>query len=68
MLIKILLGSLFKKLDFTEFETEKSDHKFGTFRLIGDGFISSKFETMTIKENLFEILREIPTFLPKNIL
>jgi hypothetical protein len=52
VLIKILLGCLFKKLDLTEFETEKSDCRFGTFRLVGSGAISLKFETITIKENL----------------
>jgi hypothetical protein len=49
VLIKILLGGLFKKLDLTEFETEKSDGRFGTFRLVGGQVISSKFETITIK-------------------
>jgi hypothetical protein len=39
VLIKILLGCLFKKLDLTEFETEKSDCRFGTFRLVGSGAI-----------------------------
>ena len=51
VLIKILLGGLFKKLVLTEFETEKSDCRFGTFRLVG-GVISSKIETITIKGNL----------------
>ena len=47
MLIKILLGGLFKKLDLTEFEIEKSDRKFGNFRLVG-----VKFKTITIIGNL----------------
>ncbi len=58
MLIKILLGGLFKKLDLTEFETEKSDCRFGTFRLVGDWVISSKFETITIKEHLLRYCRK----------
>jgi len=33
VLIRILLGALFKKLDITKFGTEKSDCRFGTFRL-----------------------------------
>ena len=55
MLIKILLGGLFKKLDLTEFETEKSDCRFGTFRVVGGRVISSKF---TIKGNLLRYCRK----------
>jgi len=35
VLTGILLGDLFKKLDLTKFGTEKSDCRFGTFRLLG---------------------------------
>jgi len=58
VLIKILLGCLFKKLDLTEFETEKSDCRFGTFTLVGSGVISSKFESITIKGNLLRYSRK----------
>jgi hypothetical protein len=58
VLIKILLGGLFKKLDLTEFETEKSDCRFGTFRVVGGRVISSKFETITIKGNLLRYCRK----------
>jgi hypothetical protein len=58
VLIKGLLGGLFKKLDLTEFETEKSDCRFGTFRSVGGGVISSKFETITIKGNLLRYCRK----------
>jgi len=67
VLIKIVLGSLFKKLNLAKFETEKFDCRFGTFGLVGDRVICSKFETITIKKKIVEILPEIPTFLPKNI-
>jgi hypothetical protein len=60
MLIKILLGGLFKKLDLTEFETEKSDCRFQTFRLVGCGVISSKIETITIKGNLLRFWMKYP--------
>jgi hypothetical protein len=60
VLIKILLGGLFKKLDLTEFETEKSDCRFGTFGLVGGGVISTKFETITIKGNLLRYCRKYP--------
>jgi len=66
VLIKILLGGLFKKLDLTEFETKKFNCRFGTFRLVGGGVISSKFETY-YRRKFVEILQEIPTFLSKNI-
>ena len=65
MLIKILLEGLFRKLDLTEFETEKCDHKFGTFRLVGGGVISSKFDTITIKENLLRYCRKYLLSFPK---
>jgi hypothetical protein len=58
LLIKILLGGLFEKLDLTEFGTEKSDCRFGTFRLVGGGVISAKFETITIKGNLLRYCRK----------
>jgi hypothetical protein len=60
VLIKILLGGLFKKVDLTEFETEKSDCRFGTFRLVGDWVICPKFETITIKVNLLRYCRKYP--------
>jgi hypothetical protein len=66
VLTRILLGALFKKLDLTEFGTKKSDCRFGTFRLLGGGAISSKFDTITIKGFFFfEILEEIPTLLSR---
>jgi len=58
LLIKILLGGLFEKLDLTEFGTEKSDCRFGTFRLVGGGVIFAKFETITIKGNLLRYCRK----------
>ena len=63
MLVKILWGQLYKKLDLAEFETEKSDCRFGTFRLVGVGVISSKFETITIKGNLWRYCRKYPLYL-----
>jgi hypothetical protein len=60
VLIEILLGGLFKKLDLTEFETEKSDCRFQTFRLVGCGVISSKFETITIEGNLLRFWMKYP--------
>jgi hypothetical protein len=60
VLIKILLGGLFKKLDLAEFEIEKSDCRFGTFRLVSDWVICSKFETITIKGNLLRYCRKYP--------
>jgi len=58
VLIKIVLGGLFKKLNLAKFETEKSDCRFGTFGLVGDRVICSKFETITIKGNLLRYCRK----------
>jgi len=49
-----------KKLDLTKFETEKSDCRFQTFRLVGCGVISSKIETITIKGNLLRFWMKYP--------
>jgi hypothetical protein len=54
MLIGILQGCLYEKLDLAEFETENSDCRFGTFRSIG----ISKFETITIKGNFGRYCRK----------
>jgi hypothetical protein len=55
VLTRILLGALFKKLDLTKFGTEKSDCRFGTFRLLGNG---GYFFTITIKGNLLRYRRK----------
>ena len=49
---------LIKRLDLIEFDTDKSDCRFGTFRLVGGGVIVSKFETITIKGNLLKYCRK----------
>jgi hypothetical protein len=38
--------------------TEKSDHRFGTFRILGSGGYFFKFETITIKENVLRYRRK----------
>jgi hypothetical protein len=63
VLTRILLGALFKKLDLTEFGTKKSDCRFGTFRPLGGGGISSKFDTITIKGNFLRYRRKYLLYL-----
>ena len=65
MLTRILLRVLFKKLNLTEFGTKKSDCRFGTFRPLGGGGISSNIWHYYHKRNFFEILNEIPTLLSR---
>jgi hypothetical protein len=63
VLTRILLGALIKKLDLTEFGTKKSDCRFGTFRPLGSGNISSKFDTITIEEFFLRYQRKYLLYL-----